>query len=60
MKLTKLEFRCPQCGNVYQDLNEKYLKRTQKNKSWTTKVHCSCGCSFNLTYNCKGKAVTFV
>ncbi len=53
------EFRCPKCGNVYQDLDYKFLNRCEKNKSGITKVHCSCGCIFYVTYNWRGEAVSF-
>ena len=55
----KVDFSCPYCKKSYNDIDEKYLKRCEKNKNWCTKINCSCGKSFYMTYNYKGDAISF-
>ena len=53
-------FECPHCKSKYSDADDKYLKRCEKNRSWTTKINCKCGKPFFMTYDYKGDAVSFV
>ena len=48
-------FSCPHCGKQYDDSNDKYCDRINKNKSFTTKVKCECKKTFNLTFDYTGK-----
>ena len=58
--MSNTDFDCPHCKKKYSDINDKYLKRCNKNKSFTTKINCECGKSFYLTYDIKGEFVTYV
>lgn len=52
-------FSCPNCGKQYDDIDDEYLERCNKNKSGTTKINCECGSPFYMTYNIRGDAVSF-
>jgi len=56
----KTDFKCPRCKKQYNDRNEKYLARCQKNKSGITKIKCECGKPFYITYNYMGDSVSFL
>ena len=57
---SKTNFSCPECGKEYNDDNDKYLNRCNKNKSFCTTVKCeSCGNNFGVTYDYKGDMVSF-
>jgi len=56
----KTDFKCPWCGKQYNDIDEKYLARCQKNKSGITKIKCECGKPFYMTYNYVGDSVSFL
>ena len=56
----KTDFKCPWCGKQYNDIDEKYLARCQKNKSGITKIKCECGKPFYITYNYMGDSVSFL
>lgn len=58
--LAKTDFSCPHCNKKYDDGDDYYLKRCNKNKSFTTKVKCSCSKSFRMTYSMVGQAVSFI
>lgn len=53
-------FKCPNCEKQYSDLFGKYIDRCNKNKSGCTKIKCSCGKSFFMTYDYRGDAVSFL
>lgn len=55
-----INFECPNCGKKYCDENDKYLNRCNKNKSGITKINCSCGNPFFMTYDYKGDAQSFI
>jgi len=55
----KIDFKCPFCLKEYNDLDDKYVDRCNKNKSGTTSVTCSCGKRFGMTYDITGQAVGF-
>ena len=55
-----IEFECPKCNKKYSDSEDKYLNRCNKNKSGCTKIKCSCGKSFFMTYDQRGDAVSFL
>ena len=59
LDFAKIDFKCPFCNENYLDANDKYLNRCNKNKSGYTKIKCSCGNKFGMTYNCRGNAVSF-
>jgi transcription elongation factor Elf1 len=54
-----MEFTCPYCEKSLIDINDKYYKRINKNKSGITKVKCDCGKTFLLTINMWGKLSNF-
>ena len=58
--LANTEFKCPHCDKIYNDDDDKYLKKCNKNKSCYTKVKCECGKPFCMTYNYMGDAVSFL
>jgi hypothetical protein len=55
-----IRFQCPHCSKQYEDVDEKYLKCINKNKTWTTKVKCECNKTFSLTVEYTGKFITYV
>lgn len=57
--LCNVEFQCPYCGAEYDDANEKYLRKINKNKYYITKIRCNCGAKFGLTYDIRGDVVAF-
>lgn len=57
--MSKIDFQCPHCRKQYSDSDEKYLNRCNANKSGYTKIKCTCGKSFGMTYNIKSDAVGF-
>ena len=59
LDFAKTDFTCPYCGKQYNDDNDKYLDRCNKNKNWSTKIKCECGKYFYMTYDFKGDAVSF-
>jgi len=59
MSMANVDFNCPECGQLYSDHNDKYLSRCNKNQSGTTKIRCSCGEWFGMTYDIQGDAVGF-
>ena len=55
-----IDFSCPHCTKGYNDDEEKYLERINRNKCAYTKITCSgCKRKFGMTYDYTGKAVTF-
>lgn len=54
-----INFKCPHCNKKYSDVDDKYLNRCNRNKSYTTKINCECGKKFLMTYDYKGDAVGF-
>ena len=52
-------FKCPNCQKEYSDSDDKYLNRCNKNKSGCTKIKCTCGKTFQMTYDFKGDAHSF-
>lgn len=57
--LASIDFKCPHCGKVYSDLDDKYLNRVNRNKYGYTKIRCECGHWFGMTYNFKSEAIGF-
>lgn len=55
-----INFICPHCQKPYIDDNDLYLNRCKKNKRWTTRVNCTCGKSFYMTYDYRGDAYSFL
>jgi len=55
----KTDFTCPHCQKLHIDAENNYFDKTNKNKSWITKVNCDCGKPFKLTVNYKGEFETF-
>jgi hypothetical protein len=56
---SETEFNCPSCKKQYNDNNEKYLKRINKNKWGRTLISCTCGIKFYLVPDFKGDLITF-
>lgn len=56
----KTTFKCPHCGTDYDDNDDKWLDRCNKNKSGCTRIKCNCGNSFYMTYNYMSEAVSFI
>lgn len=54
-----VNFKCPHCGKEYNDSEDKYLDRCNKNRSGCTRILCSCGIYFGMTYGYMGNAVGF-
>jgi len=59
LDFAKTDFKCPNCKKKYSDADDKYLKRLKKNKNFITKINCTCGKPFSMTYDYKGEAVSF-
>jgi hypothetical protein len=57
--MSKIDFQCPYCRKQYSDSDEKYLNRCNANKSNYTKIKCTCGKTFGLTYDIRSDAVGF-
>lgn len=55
----KTEFKCPHCGEKYNDVDDKYLNRCNKNKQGITRIKCNCEAYFFMTYNYMSEAVSF-
>jgi hypothetical protein len=54
------EFDCPHCGIKYNDADEKYLNRINKNKSGMTRIRCTdCNQLFGLVYDFKADLQSF-
>lgn len=56
----KTDFNCPHCKKKYEDKNDMYVKKCNKNKNGMTKIACDCGKPFFMTYNYRGNAVAFL
>ena len=56
---SKIEFKCPYCKKQYDDRNDSYLDKCNNNKCGYTKIKCSCGETFGMTYNYMSDAVAF-
>jgi len=52
-------FLCPYCDKKYNDLDDKYLNRCNKNKFGYTRIYCECKNIFYFTYDYKGDSVSF-
>jgi NAD-dependent SIR2 family protein deacetylase len=59
INFSNIEFSCPYCGKQYEDSNDKYLDRCNRNKSNCTTIKCECGEKFGMTYDIQGDAVGF-
>lgn len=57
--LANINFKCPHCKKKYNDKDEKYYKRVDKNKSGITRVKCECKKIFYLAVDYKGEYATF-
>ena len=57
--IVNIEFDCPSCKKKYDDRDDKYLNRCNKNKNGCTRIKCDCGTSFYMTYDYKGDTVSF-
>lgn len=58
--MANIYFACPKCQKIYSDDKNIYLNRCNKNSKGYTKINCSCGQLFFMTYNYKGDAVSFL
>ena len=56
----KMDFNCPHCSKEYDDVDEKYLERMNKNKCGYTRIKCT-GCKrvFGMAYGVTGQALAF-
>jgi len=60
LTLARINFECPNCGNQYQDKDDKYLDKVNKNRSGYTRINCDrCSERFGITYDITGDAVGF-
>lgn len=59
ISISKTNFFCPYCLKEYDDSNDKYLKRINKNINSTTKIKCECGNKFGLTAGYNNTMLTF-
>lgn len=57
--LAKVDFKCPHCKKEYNDIDDKYLNRCNKNKSGITRIKCECNNIFYITYDYMSNAVAF-
>jgi len=60
ISFAKIDFECPYCGLKYEDNEDKYLDRCNKNKSGYTKIKCKCGNRFGFVYDITGQALGFM
>ena len=59
ISVAETRFKCPHCEKKYDDINDKYLNRCNKNKnSWTT-IKCECNNKFGVTHDITGDIVSF-
>jgi hypothetical protein len=58
--ISNIEFHCPHCNEQYWDAGERYLTKVNVNKCGYTKIRCSCGETFGMTYSINGGAVGFI
>jgi hypothetical protein len=56
----KTDFKCPSCKKEYNDGDDKYLEKCERNKNGCTKIKCECGKPFHMTYNFMGDTVSFL
>lgn len=54
-----IDFKCPHCEMQYSDTNDMYLNRCNRNHDFTTKIRCTCGKTFGMTYDMFGDATSF-
>ena len=59
INMANISFQCPHCGSKYQDDEDKYLDRCNRNKSGCTTITCTCGFRFGMTYDIQGDAVSY-
>jgi transposase-like protein len=59
IKLAGIDFKCPHCSKDYDDRNEIYLRRLNKNKNCQTRIKCSCKHTFGLTANYMGNLESY-
>lgn len=55
----KVDFKCPHCKKEYEDSDDKYLDKCNKNESGFTKIKCECLKTFGMTYDITCQAVGF-
>ena len=54
LNIATTDFTCPYCPKKYDDSNEFYLKRMNKNKSGITKIKCECKGVFGVAMSYNG------
>lgn len=59
INFANVRFNCPHCDKQYNDEDDKYLNKCNKNKSHCTTIKCECENKFGMTYNIMGNAVSF-
>lgn len=59
IKMANIEFTCPYCLKQYDDADEKYLNRLNRNKSGYTQKTCECGKTFGIAFEIIGKVIGF-
>ena len=57
--LSRIDFECPYCGKGYDDIDDIYLGRCNRNKSGITTKTCNCGKRFGICYDYTGNMVSF-
>ncbi len=59
IKFANTEFLCPNCARYYNDENDKYLKKLNRNKYCRTSIKCECGTKFYITPTYCGDLASF-
>ena len=57
--IANTDFNCPYCDKEYNDKDDVYLNKTNRNKNNCTSIKCECGNKFMMTYDMTGKAKSF-
>lgn len=59
ISFSNTQFNCPYCNKEYNDIDDVYLDKCNKNKNGITRIKCQCSKKFGMTYDIKCNAVSF-
>jgi hypothetical protein len=59
VSFSDVNFKCPHCDKDHDDRDDKYLDKCNANKSGYTKIKCTCGETFGMTYDMMTNAIGF-
>lgn len=59
LEVAKIDFKCPFCEKEYNDSDEKYLDRINRNKQGFVTKTCICGERFGIACDMYGPMVSF-